>query len=226
MKYQQTKQTVMLRLTQHLLRLPFVNSWRGRSRIKYGMTSLCNNGFTLIELLVVVFIIGVLSAVALPQYQKAVVRSEGMKMVSLLKTLSLSYAHYVLTNGTNPSVPSQLDISLPGWVKNTLWCRYGSQPSQGISNGKWTFQVNAWRYQGVMMGFASGPYTGCGFYIQQNQPGKIYCLEIVTGDKFQGNNGDCCEKVFKAKPVRKTSGVLTDLNNNFAIPFNWFLMPK
>ncbi len=220
----------MLSLTQHFLCLPFVNSWRGRSRIKYGRTSLYNNGFTLIELLVVVLIIGILAAIALPQYQKAVVKSEGMNMLNLLKTLSLSYEHYVLTNGTNPSIPSQLDISLHGWIENTLWCAYGSQPKQGISNGKWAFQVNVWnRYYGVLLGMVTGPYAGCGFFIRKDKQNTIYCVENHEGPGgavFHKDNGDCCMKVFNAKPVKGDTGILTDLNHNFAIPFNWFLMPK
>ncbi len=70
-------------------------------------------GFTLIELLVVVLIIGILAAVALPQYQKAVSHAK----LSNFRTLGLSITKairiYYLQNGIWPSSVSQLDVQLP-----------------------------------------------------------------------------------------------------------------
>jgi len=56
-------------------------------------------GFTLIELLVVVLIIGILSAVALPQYTKAVEKSRAAEALQLLKNLEGALDVYLLENG-------------------------------------------------------------------------------------------------------------------------------
>ena len=70
-------------------------------------------GFTLIELLVVVLIIGILSAVALPKYEKVVWKSRNAQLKTLVKSIVDAQKVCLMTNGKVCDEFSSLDIDLP-----------------------------------------------------------------------------------------------------------------
>ena len=112
-------------------------------------------GFTLIELLVVVLIIGILAAVALPQYELAVEKARASEAFVLLRALKTGEDAYWLAHG-NSQVPelSDLDIDLPGkdvqmftraakQTKNfILGIHPNGNPHANQVNGKWTLGYN------------------------------------------------------------------------------------
>ena len=70
-------------------------------------------GFTLIELLVVVLIIGILAAIALPQYETAVKKSRLARYFPVVASLAQAEEVYFLNNGMYSASADKLDIALP-----------------------------------------------------------------------------------------------------------------
>ncbi len=68
------------------------------------------HGFTLIELLTVVMILGILTAIALPQYRKAIQRAEAADALINLKTLFDASKRYYSYHSEWPTFLTGLDV--------------------------------------------------------------------------------------------------------------------
>ena len=73
----------------------------------------CKSGFTLIELLVVVLIIGILAAIALPQYQKAVDKSKYSQAMALMDIMYKAQDIFYLANNRYSYHWDELGVDIP-----------------------------------------------------------------------------------------------------------------
>ncbi|MDG3088979.1 pilin [Vibrio hannami] len=69
------------------------------------------NGFTLIELMIVVAIVGVLVAIAIPQYQTQLRKSEITASLATASALKVNLETYLTYSGYFPSITTQQDLT-------------------------------------------------------------------------------------------------------------------
>ena len=128
-----------------------------------------HSGFTLIELLVVVLIIGILSAVAFPQYQKAVFKTRMTAVLPLLKAAKEAEEIYFLANGNYTGNWEDLNLG----VNNIQWD--GGHQWLGSSIDL------SWAHIKIIRGTYGDNVSGCGWaYYLDHHPtrgGELICTE-------------------------------------------------
>ncbi len=101
-------------------------------------------GFTLIELLVVVLIIGILSAIALPQYTKAVEKSRAAEAMTLLKSIETAEQIYHMANGKYTNNLEDLDLEFPN-ASETAFETKNFEFQLRVRSNNTVFEAIAWR---------------------------------------------------------------------------------
>ncbi len=155
-----------------------------------------NQGFTLIELLVVVLIIGILSAIALPQYQTAVERSRATEALTQMNAVRTAMERYHAQHEEFPPANAfnKLDVEIPIVSSSEGTNTYGGKnftitfTNTGKIEATRTRDSHAYVLTTQISEQSNGTYTAtrsCAAKTANDEEATAYC-NAITG----GNNTD------------------------------------
>ena len=168
-----------------------------------------NKAFTLIEILVAVLIIGILAAIAVPQYKKAVMRSKAAQMQTLLNEVVKASDQYYLQNGEYPTKIEDLDIGIDLPSLNYRPCLGDVGAGYSVKqNGDYAIAIHSSNASTLLSNviaayFITGKYKCRGFAHVQKWKGKppqediTYCMEA----RYYLDCGTYCEMGIFCKDI-------------------------
>ena len=184
-------------------------------------------GFTLLELLIAVLIIGVLAAIALPQYQKAVTRSRSTQIKQLLRVIADAERAYYMEHGKYAANFNELDIDIPltpvktGIGKQTGACNTGVQGTDSSrASDDFYLALNsldrAMPGLGVVGYWSKGRYKCSGFgivlgsYVYDKKDysdirKNLHCREAKATSLYKAGEGSFCVGVENASLANSKS---------------------
>ena len=137
-------------------------------------------GFTLIELLVVVLIIGILAAMAMPAYFKAVERSRMAEADTMIGTAVNAQQRYKMKTGTYAPPWTSLDWAHANATAAAFYCTKGTQATGCGGENGFEITLAADRVTAKRVGPENGPYGYS--LVRLYDDTEVHCVPVANNE--------------------------------------------